>query len=77
MGDQSKDHIGPKRPKQRNCPPKLQTHKQPTDDVENINSISKAWDLLFADKSQVIPCGAQRMLQSIKRHSRVTLLYTS
>ena len=50
MDDQRKDHIDPKRPKQRNCPKQLQTHNLPTDDAENINSINKGRDLVLANK---------------------------
>ena len=42
-------------------------------DVENINSTNKGKDLLLANKLQIVPWGAERMLQRIQRHSRVTL----
>ena len=54
MDDQRKDHIDPKGPKQRNRSKQQQIHNLPTDDVENINSISKGRDLLLADKPQVV-----------------------
>ena len=47
MNNQSKDHIDPKEPKQKNCPKQLQTHNLPIDDVENINSTNKGRDLVL------------------------------
>ena len=44
MDDQRKDHIDPKRPKQRNRPKQLQIHNLPTDYVENIDSTNKRRD---------------------------------
>ena len=41
MGDQRKDYINPKGPKQRNRSEQLQNNNLPTNDVENINSINK------------------------------------
>ena len=73
MNDQRKDHLDPKEPKQKNCPKQLQTHNLPTDDVENINSTNKGRDLVLANKPWIVPYGAERMLQRIQRHSRVTL----
>ena len=73
MDDQRKDHIDIKKNKQRNRPKQLQTHKLPTDDVENINSTCKARDLQLPDKPQTVPWGAERMTQRIQRHRRVTL----
>ena len=73
MDDQRKDHIDPKGAKQRNHHKQLQTHNLPTEDVENINSINKGRDLLFANEARIVPRGAERMMQRIQRHSRVTL----
>ena len=73
MGDQRKDHLDPKGPKQRNCPKQLQTHNLPTDDVENIHHTNKGRDLLLANKPWIVLWGAERMLQRIQRHGRVTL----
>ena len=72
MDDQRKDHIDPKGPKQRNSPKQLQTHNLPIDHVENINSTNKGRDLQLANELQIVPWGAERMPQRIKRHSRVT-----
>ena len=73
MDDQRKDHIYPKGPKQRSRSKQLQSHNLPTDDVENINSINKGIDLLLANKSRIVPWGAERVPQRIQMHSRVTL----
>ena len=69
LDDERKDHINPKGPKQRNCSKKLQTVNLPTNDVENTNCTNKGKDLLLANKLQ----RTEWMLQSIKRHSRITL----
>ena len=45
-----KENIDPKGPKQMNRSKQLQNHNRPTDDVENINSTNKGWDLLLANK---------------------------
>ena len=55
MDDQSKEHIDPKGPKERNCPKQLQTHNWPTDSVENINSTNKGRDILFATIHGLFP----------------------
>ena len=41
MEEPRKDHIDPKRPKQRNSLKQLRTHNFPTDDVEKNNNTSK------------------------------------
>ena len=45
MDDQRKDHIDSEGSHRRNRPKELQTHKLPTDDVENINRTNKEKDL--------------------------------
>ena len=61
-----------KDPSERTAPKQLQTHKLPTNHVENINS-TKGRDLLLANKPQIVPWETERMLQRIQRHNRVTL----
>ena len=68
-----KDHIDTKGPKQRNRPKPLQTHKLPTNDVENINSTNKGRDSLLANKPWFVLRRKERMLQRVQRHSRITL----
>ena len=65
MDDQRKDHIDPEGPNQGNHPKQLQTHKMPTDDVENINSTSKGRDLLLTNMPRIVPRGTERMPQRI------------
>ena len=73
MDDQRKDHIDLKRPKHKKQSKQLQTYNLPINDVENFNSTIKGWDLLLANKSQIVPLGAERMSQKIQRHRRITL----
>ena len=73
INNQRKDHIYPKRLKQRNLPKQLQTHNLPTNDVESINSTNKGRDLRLANKLHIVPEGEERMPQRIKMHGRVTL----
>ena len=73
MDDERKDHIDPDGPPQGNHPKQLQTHNLPIDDVENINSTNKGIDLLLTNKLQIVTWGTERMLQMIRRHSRVDL----
>ena len=73
MDDQRKDHIDPKGPKQRNRPKQLQTHKLPTDDVENNNSTNEGRDLLLANKPSCVSWRTERMHQRNQKHSRVTV----
>ena len=72
LDDQRKDHIDPIGLKQRNRSKQLQSHGLPSDDVENINSTNKGRDIVLANKPQTVPWGTERMLQRIKRHSRIT-----
>ena len=58
MDDQKKDHLDPKRPKQRNRSKQLQTHNLPIDDAENIYSTNKRSDLLLANKPWIVSWGA-------------------
>ena len=71
LDDQRKNHIDPKR--QKNRPKQLQTHNLPSDDVENINSTNKGRDLLLANKLRIVTWGAEKMPQRIQSHCRVTL----
>ena len=71
LDDQRKDHLYPKRPKQRKRPKQQQTHNVLTDVVEIINSINKRRVLLLANKPRIVPWGTERMSQRIRRHSRV------
>ena len=73
INNQRKDQIDLKGPKQKKYTKWLQTHNLPTDDMENINNPNKRRDLLLANKPQIVPWGAERVLQRILRHSRVTL----
>ena len=57
----------------KNRSKQLQTHNRPKDYVENINSSNRGRDILLANKPWAVPLGAERMLQSIQKHSRVTL----
>ena len=72
MDDQRKDHVDQKWPTQRNRSKQLPTHNLPIDDMENINSTSKGRDSPLANKPRIGPWGAERMLQRIQGHSRVT-----
>ena len=56
-----------------NKPHQTTTHNLPNDDVENINRTNKGRDLLLANNPQIVPWGAERMLQRIQRHCSVTL----
>ena len=73
IDDQRKVHTDPKGPKQRKHPKQIQTHNLPTDDGENINRINMERNLPFANKSQIVPWGSERMPQRIQMHSRGNL----
>ena len=55
IDDQRKGHLMQKYRNERKRYEQLQTHKLPTDDVENINSINKGSDLLLANKPRFVP----------------------
>ena len=63
MEDQRKDHIDPEGSLQRNHPKQLQTHNMTTDEVENVNSTNKGWDLQLVNKSRIVQRGTERMPQ--------------
>ena len=74
MDDQRKDKIDPKGPKQWNRPEHLENNILPSDDAGNINSTNKEIAFLLANKRRIVSRGTERMLQTIQRHRRVTLL---
>ena len=77
MDDHRQDHIDPKRLPKRKHPKQQQTHKMPTYDVENTMGTNKERYLFLANKSQIAPCGTERMQQMIQRNRRTTLHWSA
>ena len=68
-----RDHIHREESKPKNHPKQLQTHNQPTDHVENINSTNRGRDVLLVNKPQIVPRGTGMVPLRIQSHSSVTL----
>ena len=73
MNDQMKDHIGPKRPSQRNHRKQLLSHNVPTNDVQNTYGTNNGGDLRLINKLRIVPSATDTMPQVIQRLRRATL----